>query len=83
MAAEDTWAEAFAVAAGHPSGQVMVDMEGVTFIDSSGVRMIVSAVWVADCGDMLLTVVNPSAAVHRIWEICGLGNRIDLQVEST
>lgn len=51
---------------------VTLDVEGVDFIDSSGLRLIVEAHQRADAVERRLVVRRPSAAVTRLFEISGL-----------
>lgn len=48
--------------------EVVVDLRGVTFMDCSGVKVLLGARRRADDGEMGLTVI-PSASVNRILEI--------------
>jgi anti-anti-sigma factor len=57
-----------ALADGRP---VTVDMRDVTFIDSSGLKVIVTAAAETD-PDRPLTVMEPSAAVRRVLELFGM-----------
>jgi anti-anti-sigma factor len=62
--------------AGEESADITVDLDGVTFLDSTGLRALVAAH--ARCGEAgkTLTLVNPSVAVSRILEITGLGQTL-------
>ena len=66
-----------ALAAGRP---VTVDMKDVTFIDSSGLKVIVSSV-AETAASHPLTLKDPSAVVRRALEVFGMeqipGLRID------
>jgi stage II sporulation protein AA (anti-sigma F factor antagonist) len=57
-----------ALADGRP---VTVDMKDVTFIDSSGLKVIVAAATETASGKAL-TVKDPSAVVRRVLELFGL-----------
>ena len=61
-----------------PGGVVMLDMAGVSFIDSSGLRVLMEASTRARQGGGDLVVVSPSPAVARLVEISGLGEQIHL-----
>jgi anti-anti-sigma factor len=52
-------------------GPVTVDMKGVTFIDSSGLKVIVSSA-AETPSDEPLTVKDPSAVVRRALEVFGM-----------
>jgi anti-anti-sigma factor len=53
-------------------GDVVLDMSGVTFIDSSGLRVLVTANDRQDASDRRLIIRNPSVSVLRVLEITGL-----------
>jgi len=57
-------------------GDVTVDLEGVDFIDSSGLRLIVEAHQRAEGSSRRLVVRKPSAAVVRLFEISGLAGHL-------
>jgi anti-sigma B factor antagonist len=56
---------------GH-DGDVVVDVGGIDFIDSSGLRLIVEAHQRAEGSDRRLVMRKPSATVTRLFEISGL-----------
>jgi anti-sigma B factor antagonist len=57
-----------ALAAGRP---LTIDMKDVTFIDSSGLKVIVACA-AETPSDEPLTVKDPSAAVRRVMELFGM-----------
>jgi anti-sigma B factor antagonist len=57
---------------------LMVDLAGVTFIDSSGLRILVEAHRARIDSDASLTLRSPSAAVQRLLEISGLSSHLDV-----
>jgi len=57
---------------------VAVDLSGVTFIDSSGLRALVEAHQRHADADAGLTLRRPSAAVQRLLEISGLHGHLDI-----
>jgi anti-sigma B factor antagonist len=61
-----------------PSGIVRLDMADVSFMDSSGLRVLMEATARARDGGGDLVVVRPSAAVSRLVEISGLGEQLHL-----
>lgn len=61
-----------------PAGVVMVDMSGVSFMDSSGLRVLMDATSRARDGGGDLVVARPSAAVARLVEISGLSEQLRL-----
>lgn len=60
-------------AAGHPT--VVADLEGVSFIDSSGLSVLIAAYKQASARDVKLSLRSPSAAVIRLLEMTGQTER--------
>ena len=56
----------------------VVDVAGVTFIDSSGLRVIVEAHQSRIAAGSRLVLRSPSAAVQRLLEISGLAGHLDV-----
>jgi anti-sigma B factor antagonist len=65
------------------SGTALVDLSGVTFIDSSGVRELLAANRQAEAMGMRLQLVNPSAACKRVLEISGVWDEFMVQKTQT
>src|SRR5215216_716631 len=63
--------------AGDPPVEVL-DVGGVTFIDSSGLRVIVEAHQSRLAAGSRLVLRSPSAAVQRLLEISGLAGHLDV-----
>jgi anti-sigma B factor antagonist len=61
-----------------PSGVVTLDMSGVSFMDSSGLRLLMEATTRARDGGGDLVVSHPSPAVARLVEISGLSEQLRL-----
>lgn len=57
---------------------VTVDLGAVTFIDSSGLRVLVRAEKRQTAGQGRLTIANPSAPVLRLLEITGLASELTI-----
>jgi anti-sigma B factor antagonist len=57
---------------------IVVDLAGVSFIDSSGLRILVEAHQARSGDDASLTLRSPSAAVQRLLEISGLTGHLDV-----
>ena len=60
-----------------PDGDVAFDLAGVTFIDSSGLRVIAGAAGDAEGRGRRCTVVAASPAVERIFAMTGLSGLIE------
>lgn len=60
------------------SGDVVVDLAGVTFIDSSGLRVLVEAHHRSSESGRRLALRSPSPAVVRLLEISGLADHLDV-----
>jgi anti-sigma B factor antagonist len=56
----------------------VLDVSGVTFIDSSGLRVIVEAHQARSSAGSRLVLRSPSAAVQRLLEISGLAGHLDV-----
>jgi anti-sigma B factor antagonist len=71
-----------ALAALGTSGEVLLDVAGVGFIDSSGLRVVVSVnAALVDAGHAL-RIRGASPAVVRLVEITGLGDHLDVEESS-
>lgn len=60
------------------SGDVHLDVSGVGFIDSSGLRVIIGAHQQAEAADRRLLIEQPSKSVERILEISGLADHLHI-----
>jgi anti-sigma B factor antagonist len=65
----------FVVAGGQP---VRIDMSAVTFMDSSGLRVIVSSTSEARSSGGDIVLVSPTPAVTRVIEISGLTDHLTI-----
>jgi len=65
--------------AGLPASVVKVDVAGVSFMDSSGLRVLMDATTRARDQGGDLIVANPTAAIVRLVEISGLAGRLRLE----
>ena len=63
-----------ATAAGAGGGGVVLDMSGVTFMDSSGLKALLLAT--RDLGAGLAVVVTPGSSVERLIVLAGVADRI-------
>ena len=61
------------------SDVVVAHVGGVTFMDSSGLRVFVEATTRAATQGRVLIISNPSAAVRRVVEISGLDGTLQLR----
>jgi anti-sigma B factor antagonist len=57
---------------GRSGTAVRIDLTGVTFMDSTGVRTLYAAAKRAEDGDASLEIVPPTGAPWRVLEITGL-----------
>jgi anti-anti-sigma factor len=55
---------------------IAIDLRELTFIDSTGVRLLVQAQERSCQGTGRLILVKASDAIHRIFEICDLASRL-------
>jgi anti-sigma B factor antagonist len=73
--------EAFAtalLAAGEQSAAVKVDLSGVTFMDSSGLRVLVEAQQRAEAGGPTLVLRSPSRQIVRLLDLAGLTENFEI-----
>ncbi len=61
-----------------PAGVVTVDVAGVSFMDSSGLRVLMDATTRARDGGGDLIVANSTPGIARLVEISGLGGQLRL-----
>jgi len=57
---------------------IALDLSGLTFLDSSGLRLIVRADQRARDADRRLVIVKGQAAVHRVFSITNLDDEIQV-----
>ncbi len=60
-------------------GDLRLHMAGVTFIDSTGLRVVVAADNRMRDGDHRLVVVDPSPSVLRLLQLTSLDERFDIE----
>jgi anti-sigma B factor antagonist len=63
------------------NGDVVIDVAGIDFIDSSGLRLIVEAHQRAESTSRRLVVHQPSTTVTRLFEISGLTSHLTVTTE--
>jgi stage II sporulation protein AA (anti-sigma F factor antagonist) len=51
---------------------LILDLSELTFIDSTGVRSVVSLCGLCEAAGHNFAILSPSAPVERVFEICGL-----------
>lgn len=61
-----------------PTGVVTVDVGGVSFMDSSGLRVLIEAATRARDGGGDLIIVHSTPGIARLVEISGLGGQLRL-----
>jgi len=57
---------------------VVLDMHGLTFIDSSGIRAVLSERRYADASERRFSLTGVPPVVHRALEVCGLLAHLDI-----
>ncbi len=67
------------IAAATQSTEVKVDMSGVTFMDSSGLRVLVEAQQRAEAGGPSLVLRSPSRQITRLLELAGLTENFEIE----
>jgi anti-anti-sigma factor len=63
-------------ASGEPFVQLILDLRNVSFIDTSGLRLVLELNQRAERDGFGLTIVRGSRAVQRVFEISGLEDRL-------
>ena len=64
--------EAAVVRAPDTGGQVVLDFADVTFIDSTGLTVLIDAHRTLGAQDRILTVANPMPHIERLFTVTGL-----------
>ena len=64
--------DALADAIRETDGALAVDLSGVEFLDSSGLKVLLRARALLGREDRALVVVCPLGRVHRVFELCGV-----------
>ena len=59
-------------------GDVVIDVAGVSFIDSSGIRALISSQQAIEARSSKLTIRNPSPAVLRLFQLSSLDEFFNL-----
>ena len=57
---------------------LVLDMAGVEFLDSSGLRVLIEAHQTARAEDRILQLANPSPAVSRLLKISGIDDYLNV-----
>ena len=60
-------------------GDTVVDMSGITFMDSSGLRVLIDAHQRAAENDTALVLHDPSTPVRRVLEIAGVLDHLEVR----
>jgi anti-anti-sigma factor len=66
-------------AAARDASVVAIDLSEVSFLDSSGLRVIVAAQQELEGNGVGLVISNPSDSVRRVLEISGLSQHFDVE----
>jgi anti-sigma B factor antagonist len=64
--------------AGAQAGRLVLDLRGVGFMDTSGVRLIVELLRAEDAGGAELVIVAEGPPVLRLFDMAGLTDRLRL-----
>ena len=59
-------------------GSLEIDLSGVDFVDSSGLRALIEAHQQFQASGRSLTLVQPSAVVTRLFDISGVGDYLNV-----
>jgi anti-anti-sigma factor len=72
----------FADAIHATTSAVAIDLRGCSFMDSTGISVLVEAKALADARSAGFALVEPSVAVARLLEICGMTSFLGLEEPS-
>lgn len=72
LAAEELWGARIAEACALAPAHVVLDLAGVTFIDSSGLRLLIVGKNITDDAGIALRLANIPRAVARVFDMTGL-----------
>ena len=64
---------------GDADGRLSVDLSGVGFCDSAGIRALVRLRKVADQAGLSLELLNPTPVVRRVLELSGLVDHLNVR----
>lgn len=64
--------------AGAEPDRIVVDLSGVEFVDSSGLRVLIEAHQQRTGHGRSMVIVNPSVVVRRLFEIAGVDSYLDV-----
>jgi anti-sigma B factor antagonist len=78
VAACDEAARAIEEAIASAPGGVVVDLEGLSFMDSTGVRCLFKAKTLADEAGIRLAVLNGSGPAHRVLALIRIADGIEM-----
>jgi anti-anti-sigma factor len=67
-----------ALLAGDDHAMLIVDLRELTFMDSTGLRAIVRAHEAAQQAGRRVAIVRGPEAVHRVFELVGMADRLEL-----
>ena len=63
-------------------GDVTINLSDVTFLDSTGLKVLLAAHHRLTATQRCLTVLNPSRPVHRVFELSGLLDVLDIRLSA-
>lgn len=72
-------APSISAALGAASGSVNLDLAGVTFVDSSGLRVLVEGHQLLESRGRRLTILNPSTVVERILDLSAIDQYLNIE----
>jgi anti-sigma B factor antagonist len=78
IASAERLEEALAEVEGAGGATILLDLRGVEFIDSTGIRAVIAANERAEANGRRLAVVRGTKAVERVFRLTQLDERLDL-----
>jgi anti-anti-sigma factor len=76
MSTADDLRTAIEDALGHRPETLVVDLSDVAFVDSTGVRVLLTGDTRARANDVRYLLIRAREEVHRVFEVCGLDGRL-------
>lgn len=61
-----------------PDGRLQIDLAGVEFVDSSGLRVLIEAHQSRQDAGRSLVLTNPSPVVRRLFDIAGVDGYLEI-----
>jgi anti-sigma B factor antagonist len=78
LSVQEEVATALAQAIGEAPPLVLVNLQGLTFLDSTGIRCLFEAKLLVEASGMRMAILNGSGPAHRVLELTGMDDVIEM-----